>query len=173
MNVYGHGQPADLGSISSELALAVAKSGAKLVDLQVGSAASEKALVREVQWDTFGKEVLHLDLMRVDAEARIRVDVPLHCKGTAPGVLAGGLLEQPLHHISIECLAVLIPDEIPVKVGNLQVGQAIHVNELVDIPEGVKVLTPGELLVVHVVTPKAAPAEPAAVEPAAAAGTKK
>ena len=170
VNVYGHNQEASLGTISSEVAGAVAKSGAKVVDFKVGSGAAEKGLVREIQWDTFGVDVLHLDIMRVDENQRVTTEIPLHLRGTAPGVMAGGVLEQPVHHVTLECLAVLVPDEIPVRVGALQIGDSIHVSDLTEIPPGARILTPGEIMVVHIVTPRTDEPAPAA-EAAPAAGS--
>ena len=52
---------------------------------------------------------------------------------------AGGVIDQPIHLLAVECLAIAVPDSIRVPVADLQLGQAIHVKELV-LPEGVKVL---------------------------------
>jgi large subunit ribosomal protein L25 len=129
----------------------------------------QTALIREVQWDTYSSVIRHLDLMRVDANERVRITVPVHIKGTAIGAIAGGILEQPLHALHIECSAIQIPDFIPVKVSALEIGQSIHVRELTDIPEGVRILDAADAVVVHVVKPgvvEVAPAEEAAPGPA-------
>lgn len=161
-NVYGHGDEAVLGALPAELALSIANSGTKLVALDVAGKA-EKALVREIQWDTFSTEIIHIDFMRVDANQRVHVEVPVHLKGLAPGVIAGGILEQPVHSLEIECLAVAIPDEIVVRVGALKIGEALHVNELTEVPDGVTIVTPGDVMILHIVAPRAE-AEPAPPE---------
>ena len=92
------------------------------------------------------------------------VTVPIELRGTAPGTAAtagGGVLDQPLHTVPIECLAVNIPESIRVNIGELQVGQAIHVKDL-HLPEGVKVLAEPDAIVVQVKAPAAEP-EPTAV----------
>src|SRR6516164_3205123 len=109
----------------------------------------EKALIREVQWDHLGMNVLHVDFARVAADERITVTVPIEIRGTAPGITAGGVLDQPMHTIAVECLAISIPDSIRVNVGELQLGSAIHVKELV-LPEGVKAMADADAVVVHV-----------------------
>jgi len=167
-NVYGRGQAPARIAISADEARPLVMSGHKVVDLAIDGK-TEKALLREVQWDTYGKHLLHLDFMRIDATQRIVVDVPIHLKGTAPGALTGGILEQPLHSLHIECLAIEVPDEIAVKIGTLQLDQAIHVRDLTDLPPSVVVKNPADAIVVHVVKPKveeevapvvAAPTEP-------------
>ena len=131
----------------------VLKSGAHVVNVQLNGQ-GETALLREVQWDTFGVFVKHVDLMRVDATQRIEVQVPLVLKGTAPGALAGGMLEQPLHTLTIECSVIDIPDVIQVKIGHLEIGGVIHVRDLTDLPTGTVVKTHAEIVIVHVVVAK-------------------
>lgn len=166
VNVYGHGQESAFGTVSAEVALAIAKSGTKVVDLKVDSGADEKAIIREIQWDTFGTHVLHVDFLRIDAQQRITADVPLHLRGTAPGVLAGGTMEQPMHSVTIECLAVLVPAEIAVRVAAMQIGDTFHVSDLTELPEGASLVTPGDALICQVVAPRAPEADPAAPAPA-------
>jgi large subunit ribosomal protein L25 len=127
----------------------------------------EKALIREVQWDHLGMNVLHVDFARVAADERITVTVPIEIRGTAPGIAAGGVLDQPMHTIAVECLAISIPDSIRVNVGELQLGSAIHVKELV-LPEGVKAMADADGVVVHVTMKQLEPEAPAAAPVAAA-----
>jgi len=105
-----------------------------------------------VQWDHLGKELLHVDFARVAADERIVLTVPLEIRGTAPGVTAGGQLDQPLHTLSVECLAISVPDHIRVNIGEMQIGSAIHVKELV-LPEGIKAMADPEAIVVQVRAP--------------------
>lgn len=160
-NVYGHHREPQLLSMNAEIAQALVNSGSKVVDLEVDGAV-EKVLVSEAQWDTYSTHVLHIDFLRVDPNERLTVDVPLQTRGIAPGVLAGGILEQPVHMVTIECLAVQLPDFITVRIGNMQLGDALHARDLTDLPEGVTVLTPPDTVLLHVVAPKAEmPAAPA------------
>jgi large subunit ribosomal protein L25 len=168
-NVYGHGQAPLPISVSSEMVRPIVTSGAHVVNLELDGE-SQTALIREVQWDTFSTYVRHLDLVRVDANERVRLSVPVQLKGTAVGMLTGGIVEQPLHALHIECPAIQVPDFIPVRVSHLDIGQAIHVRELTEIPEGVTVLDAPEALIVHIVKPgveeePAADAVPGPAEP--------
>lgn len=160
-NVYGRGQDPVQISVTADAARPLVFSGHKVVDLDI-EGTTEKALLREVQWDTFGNHLLHLDFMRIDATQRISVDVPIHLKGTAPGTLTGGILEQPLHALHIECLAIEVPDEIAVRINTLDLGQAIHVRDLADLPASVVVKNPADSIVVHIVQAKAEEVAPVA-----------
>src|SRR5262249_54531564 len=120
---------------------------------------TEKALIRDVQWDHLGHDILHVDFFRVTADERITVEVRIELRGTAPGVAAGGVLDQPLHAVQVECPALSVPDSIRVNISELQLDGVIHVRDLV-LPEGVKAMADEDAVVVHVTAP--------AVEPEAA-----
>jgi large subunit ribosomal protein L25 len=151
-NVYGH-RPETLPIVvKADVLTPLVKAGVRVVDLEV-QGQHDKALVREVQWDTFGITVEHFDLMRVDATERVTLHVPLVLKGTAPGSMAGGILEQPLHSVTVDCLAYQIPDAIVIRIGTLEVGQAIHVKDL-EFPPDVNCHNPPDAIVVHVVEVK-------------------
>ena len=72
---------------------------------------------------------------------RVTISVPLELKGTAPGVTGGGVLDQPLHSLHIECLAIAIPESIRVNIGELQIGSVIHVKD-VPLPADMKAMDP-------------------------------
>ena len=166
--------------IGADVLMPVLQSGAKVVDVELDGKV-DKAIVREIQWDTFGRMIQHFDLLRVDPNERVNIVVPLELKGTAPGVMMGGVLEQPMHSITIDCLAYQIPDTIQVRIGTLELGKAIHVSDLI-LPEGSHADAAPEAIVVHVVVAKAqeevvsaSPVEPEMIgkKPAADAGDAK
>lgn len=165
-NVYGHAAETTSVKVARDVITAIVKGGSKVVDLEV-SGKQDKALIREVQWDAFGEHITHFDLMRVDPNERVTLHVPIVLKGTAPGALSGGVLEQPLHSVTLDCLAYLIPDTITVRIGSLGMGQAIHVKDL-EMPESAHCQTPADAIVVHVVevkTKEILPTEAGGAEP--------
>ncbi|HWL08152.1 MAG TPA: 50S ribosomal protein L25 [Planctomicrobium sp.] len=162
-NVYGHKQDSANIVLESDAITGLIKSGARVVDLDI-EGTSEKALLKSVQWDTFSTHVLHVDFLRVDINERVRLDVPIQLRGTAPGVVAGGVLEVPHHTLTIECLAVEVPDNIQVRIASLNLGEFIHVSDLQDVPPGVTVLTPPETVLVHVAQLQVAPEAEAPAE---------
>jgi large subunit ribosomal protein L25 len=164
--VYGHKEATVSVALSAEELLKAIQHKARVVDLKTDDKV-QTALIRELQWDHLGKELLHVDFARVAKDERIHVTVPLELRGTAPGVTAGGLLEQPLHALAIECLAVNIPESIRVNVGELQIDGAIHVRDLV-LPPDVQALSDPDAIVVQIKAPQAEVA-PAAAEAAATA----
>jgi large subunit ribosomal protein L25 len=164
--VYGHKEDTVSVSVSHHDLMSAIAHKARVVDLNVDGAV-QKALIRALQWDHLGKDVLHADFYRVSADERITVSVPLELRGIAPGVTGGGFLDQPLHTLEVECLAIAVPESIRVAINELQVGQAIHVRDL-HLPEGVKAMDDPDAIVVQVSAPQAEPAA-GAVEAAGAA----
>jgi large subunit ribosomal protein L25 len=160
--VYGHKEETLCVALpEAEIETAI-RHGVRVVDLKANGK-EEKAFIRDVQWDHLGKELLHVDFTRVAADERIVVTVPIEIRGVAPGVNAGGTLDQPIHTLSVECLAISIPESIRVNVGELQIGNAIHVRDLV-LPPGVTTTSDPDAIVVHVTTKLVEPEAPVAAE---------
>lgn len=169
--LYGHGLETLSLAVAAEDLLGIIKVGQKLVTLE-GDAA-EGAFIKSVQWDTWGKDVLHVDLLRVSDTELVETTVTIEVRGTAPGLGEGGIIEHLVHEIEIDCPAAKVPDKITVLVNDLHLNQAIHARE-VQLPEGAKLLSDPDTVVVHCVPPHivaepepaaAAAAEPGAVEP--------
>ncbi|MCL4684283.1 50S ribosomal protein L25/general stress protein Ctc [Myxococcota bacterium] len=128
-----------------------------LLDLTVEGHAELKesvALVRELQRHPLRGDILHVDFYEVDLARVVTVDVPIHLVGKARGLEFGGILEHTLREISLECLPRSIPETIEVDISAMEVGDVIHVRELV-LPEGVSLLTDGDLGVVNIALPQA------------------
>jgi large subunit ribosomal protein L25 len=165
--VYGHKQaPVPIAVPREEIARLVKRAG-HLAELKIGDQ-TEMVLVKDVQYDYLGKEIIHLDFARVSADETIHTQVRLELHGTPPGTSEGGVLEFLVHSLDVSCLARAIPDSIRIEVGGLHVGDGVHVRDLV-LPEGVTATADPDLLLVHVVTRHAAP-EPTAAPTEAAAG---
>ncbi len=144
--VYGHKQEPqsivlDLHDFTEGL-----HHGHKLFDIEIGGK-KEKLLVKEVQYDHLGKRMIHADLIRVDLSETVEVKVPLIFKGTPAGASEGGILEEHLSAIEIECTVTEIPDSIDVLVKELKVDDVLHVRDIA-LPAGAKLITDPELLVI-------------------------
>ncbi len=162
--LYGHGEPCVGLAAKREAVEAAVRHGSRIVQLQ--GAVKTGALIRELQWDTFGVEPLHVDFVRVSATDRVRVKVPVELKGDCPGQRAGGTVNLVLHEIEIECSADHVPERVFAPVGHLEVGHAIKVHDL-ELPEGTAaVLDSDDTVVTCTVAGRkaaeeaAAPAEP-------------
>ncbi len=149
--IYGHKQAPTTISLSRESVWEMIKKQTHLAELEMDGGAAETVLVREIQWDHLGKEIIHLDFARVSAGDSIESEVRIDLRGTAPGVAEGGVIEQLIHSILVTCRADAIPDNIKVDIGELHIGKGIHVKEL-KLPGGVTVAEDPESLVVHVTT---------------------
>lgn len=148
-NIYGHKQDNVSLMFPAKEVTAFVKTTHRVVDIEVDGK-TETTILRETQWNSFHSELQHVDFLRVDPNERVSVDVDVILKGTAQGVLAGGLLDHPLHALHVDCLAIKIPDGIIVKVGGLMIGQVIHVKDL-ELPEGVTVHNNPDAIVVRVI----------------------
>jgi len=146
--IYGHKQDALPISLSRDDVWGMIKKSTHLAELSVNGT-TETVIVRDIQWDYLGKEIIHLDFARVNVDEAIVTEVRLDLRGTAPGVAEGGVLDQPVHALEVTCRANAIPDSIRVDVSNLHLGQSIHVRDLV-LPEGVTTSVDPELTLVHV-----------------------
>src|SRR3954467_4654736 len=139
-----------------------------LVELEVAGQ-SRLALVQEVQHAPLGGAVLHIDFHAVSQDEIIEADVPLEPVGIANGVKnMGGLLEQSLRTLAIECLPRDLPDVIRVDISALNIGDAIHVREI-PLPEGVTTRIQPDLTAFSVLAPTVEE-EPTAATAEAAAG---
>jgi len=124
---------------------------------------SAKVMIVDWQYEPIKGALLHVDLKRIAMDRVLRVSVPVLLKGEAPGVKTqGGILEQILREVEIECLPADIPSHIDADVSQLMFGQVIRVS---DLPHGgkLKFLTDEDQSVAHVVAVKEV-AAPAAAE---------
>jgi large subunit ribosomal protein L25 len=140
-----------------------------LVDLEVaGEESSRVALVQEVQHSPVGGDIRHIDFHAISMDQRIQAEVPLEPVGTANGVKNfGGLLEQSLRGLAIECLPRDLPDRITVDVSAMNIGDSIHVRDI-QLPSGVTAKVQPDLTAFSVLAP-AVEEEPVAAEVEAAA----
>jgi large subunit ribosomal protein L25 len=149
--LYGHKQETIAISLDAHDFIEQVHHGHRLVDVQVGKK-KEKVLVKDVQYDHLGKDIIHVDLMRVDVTELVKVAVPIELKGTAKGTHEGGIVEEHIDRLEVECRATDIPESIVVLVKELDIGDAIHAADIV-LPEGVKLISSPEMVLVtcHVV----------------------
>ena len=150
--LYGHGEANVALSVPSDELSAAVRRGSRVVEL--AGAVKEKAFIRELQWDVYGLEVLHVDFARVSEHERIHLRVKVELRGQAPGTKAGGLIEHLAHELEIECEALKIPEKIEVSIAELELDGAIHAGE-VKLPPGVVLLTDADRLVVQCTLPMA------------------
>lgn len=143
--LYGHGEEAVPLTFSAEQLQHVLETGHQLVEIKLADT-SERALVKEVQYDTWQRDVMHVDFTRVGLDELVTVEVSILSHGTPKAIASGSVLEQPLHAIEVECKADEIPENIRVEVGDLEENGKIKVSDL-PLPPGVRAKTDPEAIV--------------------------
>src|SRR3989440_1382552 len=135
-----------------------------LVELEIaGEKSNRTALVQEVQHSPVRGEILHIDFHAISMDETIQAEVPLEPIGVPNGVKNfGGLLEQSLRALAIECLPRDLPDRITVDVSQLNIGDSIHVRDI-QLPSGVTAKVPVDFTAFSVMAP-GVEEEPVAVE---------
>src|SRR5256884_6260792 len=108
--IYGHKEAVVPVTLPKKEVVNHIHHGAHLFDLNLDGK-SEKVLVKEVQYDHLGLEVMHVDFARVSLDEKVEVTVPLELKGTPKGEAEGAVLQQILSELEIECLVTDIPHE--------------------------------------------------------------
>jgi len=133
-----------------------------------GKSEDVMAMVRDAQIHPLTRGIVHVDFIRVSLDQEVRVTVPVELKGTAKGVVNGGTLHHSIHALSLAAKPNAIPARIFVDVSGIDVGEVIHVRDVV-LPEGCRSLLHGEDPVVSVVMMREEAAAAPAADAAAAA----
>jgi large subunit ribosomal protein L25 len=139
-----------------------------IFDLEV-SGATAKVMIVDWQYEPIKGKLIHIDFKRIALDKPIRVEVPIQLTGTAEGVKTqGGILDQTLREVEIECLPGDIPANIPLDVTNLVFGMVLRVS---DLPHGgkLKFLTAEDTPIAHITSVKEEAAPTPEAEAAAAA----
>jgi large subunit ribosomal protein L25 len=140
-----------------------------IFNLNIEGVETTPVMVVDWQHDPVKSNLLHIDLKRVDLTKRLRVKVPVHTTGTPVGVKEqGGLYEVVSREIEIECLPDEIPESFTVDVSKLRIGQSLRAGDI-PLSGSMKLLSPADLVVSHVVVTRGAVATAEAAEGEAAA----
>jgi large subunit ribosomal protein L25 len=141
-----------------------------IFDLEV-SGSTAKVMIVDWQYEPIKGKLIHIDFKRIALDKPIRVEVPIQLTGLAEGVKTqGGILDQTLREVEIECLPSDIPSNIPIDVTSLVFGVVLRVS---DLPHGgkLKFLTPEDTPIAHITSVKEEVAPTPDAEAAAAAAT--
>ncbi len=123
-------------------------------------------LLRDVQYDNLTSRPIHFDFQEVLMKELITVKVPVEIVGKAPGIQEGGILEEILREIEVECFPASIPNVIEIDVSQLGIGDSIHIGDLT-LSEGVTVLHDSDETIITILSPVMEEVKPAAAEVAA------
>jgi large subunit ribosomal protein L25 len=146
--MYGHGEETQAVTLNQhEVELALLH-GERLLEIDV-EGKTQNALIKEVQYDTFGHEILHIDLARVDLDERVELTVVIHLVGEPAGVKEGGVLQQTESEAQIECPVRSIPDEIRHIITEMNLNDRLYMKDLA-LPEGATLLSDPNTLIASV-----------------------
>jgi large subunit ribosomal protein L25 len=165
--LYGGGENIALSLQPQEL-LKILSSGENTIfqleiDGEVGQ--ERQAIVRDLQRHPLKETLLHADLYRISMDVEITVSVTIVLQGMSREVSdVGGVINQLLHEVEIQCLPSLIPHELPIDVSHLGIGEVLHVRDL-QIPQGIQILAAPDEVVASV----SVRGEEVAAEPSVAA----
>jgi len=140
-----------------------------MVNLQFSDGDTRLALLKDYQVDPVKGELLHTDFYEVSLKEKVRVTVSILLKGEPVGVKReGGILQQPLSELEIECLPDMIPSHLEIDVSGLRVGHSLHVSDI-SLDEGIRVFDAPEEVIATVIAPTVEVEEAAPEEEAEAA----
>lgn len=146
--IYGHGlEPAPVTLNEHDLGAVIQRSE-RLLEIDLDGT-TENVLIKEVQYDTFGQEILHVDLSRVSLDERVEVTVPIVLRGTPAGAAEGGVLQKVAPEVTLECPVMAIPEEIRVSVVEMKIDDVMHMRDL-PLPEGAKLTEDPDAVVCNI-----------------------
>jgi large subunit ribosomal protein L25 len=166
--LYGHGDRTEslaLDAHELELLLHHVNPENTLIGLDIDGTRAD-VLVREIQRHPYRPEVLHVDFLLVHGDELLKLDIPVRLSGTPVGVLdEGGVLDQVLYELHVECFPGNIPEAAEVDISGLHVGESVRVGDI-SIPN-VTILMDAELSIASVLLPRVQEEEAPAADEAA------
>ncbi len=146
--IYGHKEAIVPVTLPKKEVVKHLDHGTHLFDLTL-SGKSEKVLIKDVQYDHLGMDVLHVDFARVSLDEKVEVTVQLELKGTPKGEEEGGVLTQMVAELEVECLVTDIPDMIRHNVSEMGIDSDLLIKDL-KLPPGVRCLQDEDLMLAQV-----------------------
>jgi large subunit ribosomal protein L25 len=166
--VYGNSDPQSIQLDGHDFGLLLRDRGQNFVaDLEIEGCSTLKVLLKAVQYNPISSNIMHADFVSISMTEALQVSLPVELLGEPAGVVAGGLLEQLVSEVEIECLPGDMIERISVDVSTLEIGDHLTVSDL-PLPTGITVLTDADVAVANVAAPRVQDeADDTAGEPAA------
>lgn len=127
-------------------------SGNAIFDLDITGVGKDTVMVKEVQKDPITGVIKHIDFLHISMDEKITVSVSIVLLGDAPGIKEGGVLQQMLREIEVECLPLDIPENIEVDISGLEIGNSVSVSEI-EVGDNFEIITPLDEVIVTVILP--------------------
>lgn len=152
--VYGHKEEPVSLTLEAHEAILHFQKGERVFTLEVEGGKSETVLLRDLQFDHLGTNIVHADLARVDLNERVNVTVPIHLVGTSECTglkQAGATLMHPQATLDIECAVTRLPEAVEVDIRDLEAHGSIHAKDVKLPYDTMKLLTDPDAVVAHIV----------------------
>ncbi len=150
---YYHGQKPVPFSVNTKELRNLLAHKSSLIDVNFKGGDTSKCVVREVQWDPLSGAPVHIDFMGINIAEKVKVEVPVRLTGVAVGVkTGGGVLQQLMRELEIECLPLDIPEAINIDVTALEIHHSIHVGDLN--LDKIEILTDAAQVIVSILAPR-------------------
>lgn len=146
-NLYGHGEPNMNLRVRADVVTRLIYEGHHMMSLNIDGKASD-SLLKEIQFDTYGDHIVHLDFARISLDEVVEIAVPVETQGNPKGVSSGGVLDVVHHEVAVRGPARALPEHFVLEISDLEMGAAIRVSDL-ELPDGVEaLLSPGDPVVI-------------------------
>jgi large subunit ribosomal protein L25 len=155
--LYSHGKSLPITMGNKEVMKVLKTEGGEhaLITLKLDGAKNQTdrmALIKDYQVDPINGALIHVDLMEVAMNEKVRISVSVHISGTAAGVKEGGIFQYGQRMLDIECLPNQIPDAINADISALGVNESLHIRDI-KAPEGVRILSDPDAVVATIQAP--------------------
>ena len=150
--IYGHGtENTNLKVDAKSFADVLAKSSSDniILNLEIEGEGTRLAFLQAIQLDPLSGLAVHADFLSIDENTEITAHIPAHLIGEAPGVKAGGVVEQYVHAIEITCLPDNLPETLEIDISSLEIGDSLHLGDI-KYPKGVSTTHASNVVIVHI-----------------------
>ena len=150
--LYYSGEEAVSISIEKSILLRAMNSGQRIFEI-IQDGKSQYTMLKQVQYHPVTDEVIHIDLMRVRRSEKMTISVPIVLVGDAIGVKEGGVLSQSLTQVEISCYPTDVPEQIDLKIDDLEINAALSVGDIDTGSEDIELISDASLNIVSITTP--------------------
>ncbi|MHB8580237.1 MAG: 50S ribosomal protein L25 [Ignavibacteriaceae bacterium] len=147
-----HDKPIAIDVTEKSIKPLVFTSETHLISLELEGYENHECVIKDIQFDPVTDRVVHFDLLGLTVGEKFQLEVPIQYHGSPIGVKEGGVLQQFLHKLEIECLPKNIPQRLDINIQDLKLGDAIHIKDLKF--ENITILNLEDSVVVAVTHPK-------------------
>ena len=153
VNYYYGGEENQNMSIDKKILHKAVQSGQQVFELELDGN-TIYVTVKEAQYHPVTEEIIHLDLLRVRRDVKMKFSIPLNLVGNSVGAIEGGIVSQSANVIDIECLPTDVPDSIDVDITNLELNGTVFANDIV-LPDDTELLSPEDTTIAVCAPPTA------------------